>query len=105
MAIELRYTGRRSKRSYTLPVQYARDGERLVVIPQGPESKTWWRNFLTPQPVRVRLKGHLHDGIARVVDRDDPAWEDVRRLYESRWQRLGGRVTGPVVEITIRAEQ
>jgi len=71
-AIELRYAGRRSGRHYVLPVQYARDEERLVVLPQHAESKTWWRNFLTPQPVRVRLRGRLHAGIARVVRPGDP---------------------------------
>jgi len=105
MAVELRYTGRRSGRQYVLPVQYARDGERLVVVPQRPESKTWWRNFLTPQPVGIRLNGRMYAGTARVVHPDDPAWEEDRRLYELRWRRLAGRVTGPVVAITIRAEQ
>jgi hypothetical protein len=100
-AIELRYTGRRSGRRYLLPVQYAREGNRLVVVPQGAETKTWWRNFLTPQPVSVRLASRLRDGIATVVQPGDPAWEEDRRLYESRWRRLAGRVAGPVVEITL----
>jgi len=103
MAVELRYTGRRSGRQYVLPVQYAREGERLVVVPQGPESKTWWRNFATPQPVSVRLKGRVHAGVARVLYPDDPAWEADRRLYEQRWRRLAGQVAGPIVEITMRA--
>src|SRR5262245_19394423 len=33
-AIELRYAGRRSGRQYGLPVPYARDEKRLVVVPQ-----------------------------------------------------------------------
>jgi deazaflavin-dependent oxidoreductase (nitroreductase family) len=105
MAIELRYTGRRSGRQYVLPVQYARAEERLVVVPQGAESKTWWRNFLTPQPVSVRLNGRLRDGIARVVHPDDAEWEEDRRVYELRWRRLAGRVVGPLVEISIPAER
>jgi hypothetical protein len=56
-AIELRYIGRRSGRHYALPVQYARDGSLLVVAPQGPATKTWWRNFRTRQSVDVRLAG------------------------------------------------
>jgi deazaflavin-dependent oxidoreductase (nitroreductase family) len=101
MTIELRYTGRRSQRQYSLPLQYAQAGERLVVVPQGAQAKTWWRNFLTAQPVRVRLKGHWHVGIAKVVHRDDPAWEELRRVYEMRWRRSAGGATGPVVEITV----
>jgi len=73
MALELRYTGRRSGRQYMLPVQYAREGERLVVVPQDAESKTWWRNFLTPQSVRVRLNGRLCEGTAQVIRPGDPA--------------------------------
>ena len=105
MTIELSYTGRRTRRQYSLPVQYARDGQRLVVVPQGAGSKTWWRNFLTAQPVRVRLRGRLVDGVAHVVHPEDPAYDEVRRLYEARWRRLGGRVTGPVVEIVLHAER
>lgn len=105
LVIELRYTGRRSGRQYVVPVQYARDEQRLVVVPQGAESKAWWRNFLTPQPVTVRLKGRLRDGTARVVRPDDPAWNDEKRLYERRYKRLSGRLTGPIVEITVSPEQ
>lgn len=104
MVIELRYTGRRSGRQYILPVQYARAGDRLVVVPQAADSKMCWRNFLTEQPVTVRLAGQLHDGSARVVTRDDPGWEEGRRLYGSRWRRLADRLTGPLVEITVRPE-
>ncbi len=101
VAIELQYTGRRSGRRFVLPVQYARAEERLVVAPQGAESKTWWRNFRMPQPVTVRLNGRLREGIARVVQPGSQGWEEDRRIYESRWRRLGGPVSGPLVEIVI----
>jgi len=103
MAIELRYTGRRTGRQYTLPVQYAREDDRLLVIPQGEESKTWWRNFLTPQPASVRLAGRLRNGTARVLNPDDPNWPAAKRLYERRWRRMSGLVTGPIVEITLES--
>jgi deazaflavin-dependent oxidoreductase (nitroreductase family) len=104
MAIELRYTGRRSGREFTLPVQYAREGERLLVAVQDPSTKTWWRNFRTPQEVSVRLRGKVRQGTACVVGPDDPAWERDSQLYEARWRRLGGRVSGPLVQITLRKE-
>ena len=100
-AVELRYTGRLSGRQYVLPVQYARDGSRLVVVPQDPNSKTWWRNFRSPQSVTVRLAGRLREGTARLVDRGDPAWEEDRRLYGSRWRRSADRLDGPLVEIAL----
>ncbi|RSM60223.1 hypothetical protein DMB66_25060 [Actinoplanes sp. ATCC 53533] len=101
MTIELSYTGRRSGRQFTLPVQYAREGERLLVAVQDPAAKAWWRNFRTPQEVTVRLRGKPRQGTASVVGPDDPAWDEDRRLYEARWKRLGGRVSGPMVQITL----
>ena len=101
MAIELRYTGRRSGRQFTLPVQYVREGERLLVAVQDPSSKTWWRNFRTPQEVSVRLRGKVRQGTARVVGPQDPMWDRDRRLYEARWRRLVGQVSGPLVQITL----
>jgi deazaflavin-dependent oxidoreductase (nitroreductase family) len=104
MAIELRYTGRRSGREFTLPVQYARDGERLLVAVQHPSTTTWWRNFRTPHEVNVRLRGTVRPGTACVVGPDDPEWERDRLSYEARWRRLGGRVSGPLVQITLREQ-
>lgn len=101
-AIELRYVGRRTGRQYVLPVQYARVGEQLVVWPQHWQRSTWWRNFRTPQPVTVRLRGHLCDGTARVVDPDDPHWGPARQAYTARWTRLARRVTGPLVVISLQ---
>ena len=101
MAIELRYTGRRSGRQFTLPVQYAREAERLLVAVQDPSTKTWWRNFRTALEVSVRLQGELRRGTALVVGPDDPMWDRDRRLYVARWRRLAGRVSGPLVQITL----
>ncbi len=101
-AIELRYTGRRSRREYVLPVQYAQAGEQLVVRPQHWQRATWWRNFRTPQPVTVRLAGRLRDGTARVVESGDPQWERARQTYTTRWPRSTPRATGPLVLIDLQ---
>ena len=101
LVIELRYTGRRSGHGYVLPVQFARAGDRLILWPQNPQRKTWWRNFLTPQPVAVRLAGQLYRGTALALDRDNSAWDEARRFYTSRWPRFARQVTGPLVEVSI----
>jgi hypothetical protein len=100
-AIELRYVGRRSGREFVLPVEYARLGERLVVRPQGTESKTWWRNFRTEWPVTVRQAGRLRRGAAWVVEPDDPEYEEVRAAYTSRWKRRKVQPKEPFVVITL----
>jgi hypothetical protein len=37
----IRYRGRRTGRSYELPVQYARDGDHLWILPGAPGRKNW----------------------------------------------------------------
>ena len=39
------YTGRRSGRTFTLPVAYRRAGADLVIAVEFPDAKGWWRNF------------------------------------------------------------
>jgi hypothetical protein len=54
--------------------------------------------------VRVRLRGRLRPGVARVVEREDPRWDVDRQVYVARWRRLAGKVTGPIVEIELTGE-
>ncbi|GGF10410.1 nitroreductase/quinone reductase family protein [Williamsia phyllosphaerae] len=39
------YTGRKSGKSFSLPVSYKRDGDALAVAVMMPDKKNWWRNF------------------------------------------------------------
>lgn len=44
--VEIRYTGRRSGRSFQTPVNYRLDGDRVTIAVMSPDAKSWWRNFL-----------------------------------------------------------
>jgi deazaflavin-dependent oxidoreductase (nitroreductase family) len=101
VALELRYTGRRSGQEYAMPVQYARDGDRLVLWPQQPDQSTWWRNFREPRPVTVRLAGAVRIGTAKVLPPDDPQWQQARRRYVARWRSFESKVSGPLVIVTL----
>jgi len=58
-------TGRRSGQSFTIPVMYQRDGDRVTVVVGWPQRKRWWRNLRDGgAPVRVRLAGVEHSGHA-----------------------------------------
>lgn len=48
----VRFTGRKTGRSYTTPVSYVRDGNELLI----PGGGKWWKN-LAGGPVSVRFKG------------------------------------------------
>ncbi|WP_207632336.1 hypothetical protein [Occultella kanbiaonis] len=65
------YTGRRSGRTFSLPVAYRRTGETLTIAVELPEQKRWWRNFLDEGgPILLHLNGVDEPGHA-VARRDD----------------------------------
>jgi F420H(2)-dependent quinone reductase len=65
----IRYRGRRTGRMYELLVQYARDGNRVWILPGSPEHKTWWRNLRGGADVDLVLAAHDIHGHAMVIDR------------------------------------
>ncbi|MFZ0833614.1 MAG: nitroreductase/quinone reductase family protein [Mycobacterium sp.] len=66
----LSYTGRRSGRTFTIPVAYRRTGDEIVISVNMPEAKTWWRNFLgNGGPLTLRLDGTERAGHA-IAQRD-----------------------------------
>jgi deazaflavin-dependent oxidoreductase (nitroreductase family) len=72
-AAVLTVTGRRSGRSYRVPVQYAADGQTVCVVPGGWEHKTWWRNLIQPAKVRLGLQGRDVTGVGQAFSGDrDP---------------------------------
>jgi F420H(2)-dependent quinone reductase len=62
------YTGRKSGREVTLPVNYRREksNDQIVIGVMAPDAKTWWRNFSGDgAPMRLRIgaderAGHAH---------------------------------------------
>ena len=53
----LTVTGRRSGRTFTFPVGYRKDGDRVTIGVASPERKRWWRNLVDAAPVEIRLAG------------------------------------------------
>ncbi len=79
--------GRRTGREYTLPVQYAAEGDAIWVLPGRPATKTWWRNLRGEAPVRLRLGGHSLDATAQAFEgTEEPAVvEEGVRAYLGRF--------------------
>jgi hypothetical protein len=44
--VELQYVGRRSGKTFKIPVGYRRTGDTVLVTVSMPDAKQWWRNFL-----------------------------------------------------------
>jgi hypothetical protein len=56
------FAGCRSGKTYILPVNYARDGEVIVIVSQA--DRSWWRNLRGGAPVWVRVQGKNLTGYA-----------------------------------------
>jgi len=74
---------RRSGREYTIPVGYQQDGDLITVLVSEAPTKQWWRNFETPAPTRLRVRGRELAGTAVVV----PPGNDAFRAQGERTLR------------------
>ena len=59
------FTGRKSGKVYTTPVEYMRDENTLTVFTQ--RQRTWWKNLQGGADVTVRLRGHDLSGQAQTI--------------------------------------
>ena len=72
------YTGRRSGRTFSIPVAYRRRGNEIDIAANLPDAKTWWRNFVGDgAPITLTLDGAERAGHA-VAHRDDKGRVTVR---------------------------
>jgi deazaflavin-dependent oxidoreductase (nitroreductase family) len=114
-------TGRRTRRRYTIPVGYQRDGTVLTVLVSRASRKQWWRNLRAAAPVEVRVRGRMLTGVARVVPAESKEFSDAidatfrrmpglgrqfgieydreRGLTEEQWRRVGE--DGAVVKVEL----
>jgi hypothetical protein len=69
--VVIRYVGRRSGKTFEIPVGYRRSGPDLVIGVTAADSKNWWRNFLGEGgPITLlNLRGQDRNGHA-VANRD-----------------------------------
>jgi hypothetical protein len=78
----IRYRGQRTGRVYELPVQFARDGTRVWVVPGSPKHKTWWRTMRDGTDGDLLLAGRWFHGRAGVVDQTrQPEFADGLAAY------------------------
>jgi deazaflavin-dependent oxidoreductase (nitroreductase family) len=83
----LSYRGRKSGREYSLPVEYAREGDAVYILPGMPEKKTWWRNLRGGAAVELVLRGERVRGNAVVLqdEQDEAAMMAGLRSYFRRF--------------------
>lgn len=81
-------TGRRSGRSYVLPLSYVEDGGALTLCTR-PEGSGWWRNIGDGADVRITWRGRTRAARARVLALGSAEALDGLRRFVARNPRTG----------------
>ena len=63
----LTYTGKKSGRVFTLPVEYVADGEVIYILVGSPDQKTWWRNLRGGAQVKLLVRRQPFTAHAEIV--------------------------------------
>jgi len=64
------YTGKKSRKKHSLPVQYAESHDELIVVAGYHQYKKWWRNLLEQQTVKICYRGKWFEASAKAFDGD-----------------------------------
>jgi hypothetical protein len=82
------FTGRKSGRTYTTPVGYAREDDTLITSTL--RSNRWWKNLVGGVPVTLDVQGKRLNGKADVVLDNLPAMAATfRKFYQlASWRAL-----------------
>ncbi|MFE4501054.1 hypothetical protein ACFRFQ_14445 [Rhodococcus sp. NPDC056743] len=68
---QITYTGRKSGKTFTLPVSYRQRNDEVLIRVALPQKKNWWRNFLNEGgQMHVKIRGIDRTGHA-VSTRDE----------------------------------
>ncbi|MGB3635445.1 MAG: nitroreductase/quinone reductase family protein [Rubrobacteraceae bacterium] len=92
----LTFTGRKTGKQYTFPVNYAREGDTLTVF----SSKSWWKNLRGGGRVAVRLQGRGRTARAEVIRDRAAVLEAVERLEAEYGLKGSGRRIGLTLDIS-----
>jgi deazaflavin-dependent oxidoreductase (nitroreductase family) len=78
--IIITYTGRKSGKEFSVPVNFQQEGKSLRVISQ--RDRNWWRNMRGGATVRVLIKGQEKDGWAELIEEKSRVAEEIKNLLK-----------------------
>ncbi|MEW5720875.1 MAG: nitroreductase/quinone reductase family protein [Chloroflexota bacterium] len=83
-------TGRKSGKALTVPTNYVRDGDKLLVTSF--RRRTWWRNLRGGAPVTVRLQGRDYSGAGKAIEDAGAVAENLRAYFRRvpQWAKYSG---------------
>jgi deazaflavin-dependent oxidoreductase (nitroreductase family) len=63
------FTGRKSGKTFTTPVDYSQDGNQVYIFTHA----NWWKNLCGGAPVTLRIRGRDLQGLAEPIAEDKQA--------------------------------
>ncbi len=80
----LTFTGRKSGKTFTTPVEYNREGDQVLLLTK--RFRPWWRNFQSPASVTVRIAGRVIHGQAQSITDEAAMVPTITRFLETHTQ-------------------
>ncbi len=98
----IEFTGRKSGRTYSTPVAYVREGDKILITTDSP----WWRNLKGGAPVKLVLRGRKVSGTGTAVTDPERSAQILRMLLDAipsyagpaELEKTGGRVSDEEVK-------
>ncbi len=84
------FFGRKSGKAFTVPTNYVRDSDKLLVTSF--RARTWWRNLRGGAPVTVRLQGRDYSGGGKAIEDLDAVTGGLREYFHHvpQWAKYSG---------------
>ena len=87
-------TGRRTGTPHTIEIWFGVDQDVVYVMGGGREKSDWTQNLLADPNVRIRIREHEWDAVARVVEADTEEDPRVRELVRTKYANADDDLVG-----------
>lgn len=100
--IVLEYEGRKSGRTFAIPLRYAEVADsRLVALAVEPGRKQWWRSFVEPRPAVVLHRGQRHGVLGTLAG--GTARDEARDAYAARYPNSAQLIDDAALVVFVRS--
>ena len=94
------FTGRKSGKPYSTPINYAMDGNTVTLITR--RSRAWWKNLQGGAPVTVIVQGKEQSGTAEAVTPDGQTiLNEIEKVYVGIPHGVAAKLVADTVVIKI----
>ena len=96
----LTFTGHKSGRRYTTPINFARKDDEITIVTN--RKHGWWKNLQTEAPVTLHLQGHQVTGAGIVMSvPPEIMLGEIQRVYRGIPPQTAERILPDMVVIKI----